>query len=941
MHFRLLGAVQITVDGEVGGDAGGEVVGLGGWQRRALLAMLLLHANHTVAVDRLIAMLWPSGRPRSASRNLQVRISQLRRLLAEAEGDDRRGAERLVFREPGYLLRVSDGELDLHRFERLVDHGRQELAAGRAGPAAETLRQGLRLWHGGALEDVQAGAAVLAGHRARLEKRRLAAVEDRIEADLMLGRHADLAGELTSLVAEHPLRERLRAQLMLALHRSGRAAEALAEYRDARAMLRREAGLEPGPDLRRVERTILTSATPPAGAGPAHLRDRVPRTRPCQLPADIAAFTGRAAALARLDALLPDPARPATAGPLIAVVSGTPGVGKTALAIHWAHRAAVHFPDGQLYVNLRGFDSAGPVVRPEEAVCGFLDALDVPVERIPVRRQAQIGLYRSLLRGLRMLVMLDNARDVEQVRPLLPGSPGCLVVVTSRCELPGLTATAGAHPVTLDLLARDEAAHMLAHRLGAGRLAAEPAVTERILDRCAGLPLAVAIVAARASARPGQSLDTLTGELRADRDRLDAFATGDAATDLRTVFSWSYRAVSEPAARLFRLLGTHPGTDLGVPVAASLAGVRRDRARVLLAELTRAHLVTEPAAGRFTLHDLLRAYAVELADTRETGPDRTAALRRLLDHYCLAAHAATRLIHRRDPIRLPDPAPGVTVVGFDDPGRAMSWFSDGSSVLPALVGSAARAGFDTQAWILAWAFTPYFERQGRWQDWLAVQQAGLAAVQRLGDRPAQARALRGLATAYGRTGDDDRALRHLRHALRLNVELGDRDGQGHTRLALAWITGRRGWTHSALMHAERALSLFRQTHHTVGEANALNSIGFTRVHLGQPRLAVASCRQALALLRRLGDRAGEASAWDSIGFAYHHLGRTREAIASFRRALRIYDEIGDHHGEAETLIRLGDALQENHDGEAARRSWRRAAQLRIELGGEDGEPTPG
>jgi DNA-binding SARP family transcriptional activator/tetratricopeptide (TPR) repeat protein len=896
MEFRLLGAVQVTVDGHV--------VELGGWQRRALLAMLLLHANRTVPADRLVAMLWPAGPPRSAARNLQVRVSQVRRLLTDGR--------RLAFREPGYRLKVLDGELDLHRFERLVDHGRQELAAGRAERASNLLAEGLALWRGGALEDVSAGAPVLADHRDRLEQRRLAAVEDRIEADLALGRHADLVGELTALVADHPLRERTRAQLMRSLTASGRPADALAEYRAGLEVLRDTLGLDPGPLLRQAERVVLAASAPAPARAPAD------RPRPSQLPADIPHFVGRATELAGLDAVLAG-----AAGTRIAVVSGTAGVGKTALAVHWAHRSASRFPDGHLYVDLRGFDATGHMTLAAEAVCGFLEALDVPAGRVPVRFQAQVGLYRSLLSDRRMLVLLDNARDVEQVRHLLPGSGGCLVVVTSRCELPGLTATVGARPITLDLLPRADAARLLAHRIGPDRVAARPRAIAKILDHCAGLPLALAIVAARAAARPGLPLDTLT-------DGLNAFATDDAGTDLRTVFSWSCRAVSGPAARLFRLLGIHPGPDIGVAAAASLAGIAPAAARAALDELTRANLLTEPTDGRFTCHDLLRTYTVELS--RAAGAEGRPALRRLLDHYCLTAGAAARLIRPGiDPIRTPDPAPGVTAAQLPDADRAMSWFDAESVALPAVVDRAAAAGFDTHVLPLARALTDYFDRQGRLGVWLVIQRTALAAARRLRDRTAQARALWGLAKVHSRTGRDDDALHHLHTALRLQVAVDDRDGQGHTHLSLAMIRGRAGRLTLALAHAERALALFRQTGHLVGAANALNSVGFTRAHLGDHWQAVASCRRAVLLLRRLGDQAGEASAWDSIGFAFHRLRRHRQAVRFYGRALRIYREIGDHRGEADTLIHLGDH-DAAHAPDAARRAWRRAADLRTALG---------
>jgi hypothetical protein len=426
----------------------------------------------------------------------------------------------------------------------------------------------------------------------------------------------------------------------------------LSAYQRAKRRLADELGVDPGADLKHLELTILRGderqVTSP-GAGP-----RLTDPRPAQLPADLPSFTSRGDELAALDAILARTTDPPTAA--VISLSGTAGVGKTALALHWAHRVADRFPDGQLYVDLRGFDPTGSAMSPDEAIRGFLDAVGVTARCIPASLDARAGRYRSLLAGRRMLVVLDNARDTDQVCPLLPGAPGCLVLVTSRNQLTSLVAKEGAHPVTLDLLAPDEALQLLTRRLGPARVAGELDAAEDIIASCARLPLALSIVAARAASHPTFRLADLAADLRSRHNGLDAFDGGEPVTDARALFSWSYHALSDPAARLFRLLGLHPGPDIGNLAAASLAGIPVARARSLLAQLTRAHLVTERAPGRYAFHDLLRTYAAELARAVDGDAERRAARQRMFDHYLHTSHAAGRLLDAPREPSLPDGA---------------------------------------------------------------------------------------------------------------------------------------------------------------------------------------------------------------------------------------------------------------------------------------------
>lgn len=697
--------------------------------------------------------------------------------------------------------------------------------------------------------------------------------------------------------------------------------------------------------LSEAERAAFVAAArgQPEPAGSATAAGPVP----AQLPSDLPDFTGRADWLKRLDELLPgDPgSRPSP----VVLIAGPPGVGKTTLAVHWAHRIAERFPDGQLYVNLRGFGTDA-AAEPAEVLRGFLDALGTPPARVPTDLDGRIGRYRSLLAGRRILVMLDNARDTDQVRPLLPGSPGCLVVVTSRHQLPGLIARDGALPYTLDLMAAADARLLLARRLGEERVAAEPAAVDEIVTRCAGLPLGLAIVAARVATRTGFRLGTVAAELATAG--LDGFSGGEASTDLRGVFSWSCHRLSEPAARLFRLLGLGFGPDLAVPAVASMsaegagggparfehsAGVGAagtfvlESARGLLAELARAHLVTEPAPGRYGMHDLLRAFAGELPE-----PGRSAALRRLIEHYLHTGYAAARLLDPvRDPIGMPEPGPGVRPETFTSADAAQAWFAAEYSVLLAAVERAAAAGLDAYTWRLAWTMQTFLHRRGLWHDQAWVLRAALAAAERAEEPVGQALCHRYLGVSLGRTGRAEEAERHYRLALARYTELADRTGQARAHLDLGWAHNLRNRYLDGIRHYRRALELFIELNHRSGQALAFNNIGHNLVILGDYRRALGYCERALALHRQGADRWGEATTVDSLGHAYHLLGEYTRAVDCYQQALAGYRAVGERYHEAETATRLGDVLEAAGDPEAAGRVWRDALAILEELDDPD------
>jgi tetratricopeptide (TPR) repeat protein len=655
---------------------------------------------------------------------------------------------------------------------------------------------------------------------------------------------------------------------------------------------------------------------------------------PRQLPVAARHFAGRAGALTVLAGLAAEAGGADGAGRamVISVIEGTAGIGKTALAVHFAHQVAGDFPDGQLYVNLRGFDPAGPPMTPGEAVRIFLDALGVRAGQLPASLDAQVGLYRSLLAGRRMLVLLDNARDAGQVRPLLPASPGCLVLVTSRSQLTGLAAAEGAMPLALDLLTGEEAKELLAARLGGDRLAADPAAAQELTGLCARLPLALAIAAARAATQPALPLADLAAELRDAGSRLDALDAGDAAASVRAVFSWSYQQLDAAAARMFRLLGLHPGPAIGTPAAASLAGLPPRPARTVLTELTRAHLLAEPAPGRFAFHDLLRAYAAERAQADEGGTERHAAVHRMLDHYLHTACPAALLIHpSSQTMTLPPLQPGVEPQHLADIGQAQAWFESERQVLMAAATQALEEGFYTHAWQIAWALGRFLDLLGHWDDWGAAEQIALTATERLGDRAAQAFAHWQFGYARARLGDYEDAHAHLERALSIYTELRDGTGAAEAHISLGVMLEEQGRDADALGHTRQALELFTAGGDRAGQALALNGIGWLHIKLGDYRQARTSCGQALELFQERGYPRLEADIWDSLGLAHHHLGDHAEAAACYQRALGLYREIGDCWAQAETLGHIGDTRLAAGQPDEARAAWEEALAILDDL----------
>lgn len=687
--------------------------------------------------------------------------------------------------------------------------------------------------------------------------------------------------------------------------------------------------------LRRRSAGDLPPGQPEPSAA-EHRTARVAEVIPRQLPVAIAHFVGRRAALAELAGLLAQ--RHGAPGTMpIALISGTAGVGKTTLAVHWAHQVAAHFPDGQLYVNLRGFDPSGPAADPVDVLREFLEALGVAAQRVPTGLAARAGLFRSLLADRQVLVLLDNAGDAEQVRPLLPSSPGCLVVVTSRGQLPGLVTVEGARPLVLDSLSKMEAYELLSRRLGADRVDHEPDAAHRIAAAAGGLPLALAIVAGRAAAHPGLSLGRLATEL-AKPGSLDGFSSGDPSADIRAVFSWSYHNLDAASARVFRLLGLHPGPDVSAAALASLAGVPLNQANQILATLVRANLVAEHLPERYVLHDLLRAYAAEQVHTHDPDQVRREALGRLLDHYLHTAYAASVLLYeQRDPLSLAPPRPGVTVSRIPDRAEAWRWLAREHQVLLAAIARAVDTHFDTHAWQLAWTVNTYLDRLGAWPEQLVVQQLALVAAARAGDRDGQARAHRNRAVACLRLEHYDQAHDHLRQSLALYAELGDAIGSARAHLNLGILAERQGRYPEALEHARQARDLFAAAGNINGKANALNNIGWYHSQLGNYQQALDYCSQALILQQQVGNRYWQAHTWDSLGYVHYRLDRQSEAIRCYEHALALWRESAERYYEATTLIHLGDSHQAAGQPALARDAWRRALDILEQLGHLDAE----
>ncbi|OLB80735.1 MAG: hypothetical protein AUI14_05640 [Actinobacteria bacterium 13_2_20CM_2_71_6] len=912
MEFRLLGPVEVW--------ARGRLIDLGHAKQRSVLVLLLLEAGRVVPVATLVDRVWGHAPPDSALNVLYGYIARLRKALTPT-------GVRLVRRSGGDLVDVDPDEVDVHRFHRLLA---EAATGGDPQRMAATYDEALALWRGTPFADVTSDW--LASVAEALDSERLSALVERNEAYLRGGRHVDLVESLRELVARYPLDERPVGQLMLALFRSGRESEALDAYRQARLYLADQLGTEPGPALRQLHQRILRGdpglaepELPVAGSLPV----------PAGLPHDVPGFVGRHDELAQLDKLVSPGATRQTV--VISAVHGTAGVGKTALAVHWAHRVRAEFPDGNLYADLRGY-GPGPRADPAEVLDGFLAILDVAPGKIPADPDAKAAMYRSLLDGRQLLVVLDNAADAQQIRPLLPGSSSCPVVITSRTRLPGLAARDRAHRITLDVLPHEEAVALLEQFIGSARVAAEPAAASELATLCARLPVALCVAGERAASRPGTTLRQLATQLRTAGRRLDLLdAEGDPATAVRAVFSWSYRNLSAPTQRMFRMLGLHPGDDVDRYAAAALAAIPVDQAAELLDKLVGAHLVERAGTGRFRMHDLLREYAAERA-TEHSGSDRRAAQARLFDWYLRLAAAAVRTLYPAEHDRLPDlPSPDPAGPPTATPAEAKVWLDTERRNLVATTVYAAERGWAAHAGSFAAVLATYLDAGAHYTDASVVQRHALDAARGSADRAAEALALHNLGTTFRRRGHYAEAFEHYLLARAAFEAIGDRASEGRTLAGLGVVSRLRGRLEEAIEYYRQGLAVLRTIGDRAGESIMLGNLGIVYDQVGRYDEALDHYHRALVLCREIGDRDGESITLGNLGGAYGRLGRNAEALDHLGQAVAIAREIGDRAAEANALDELGVVCLGSGREDEAHDHLTLARTIQHEIGNRGGE----
>ncbi|MFF3731458.1 BTAD domain-containing putative transcriptional regulator [Streptomyces sp. NPDC002476] len=731
MRFQLLGPVM--------GYSGEQRIDLGSAKQRCVLAVLLLDAGRVVPIEQLIHRVWGEEPPRTVRSTLYSYVARIRTALRDPGGQ---AAGMTVVRHAGgYVLEADHECIDVHSFRRLTETAR---AADDDGEAGDLLHAALDLWQDEALSGLTGAWAE--SIRTRLDAERVAAALQYNDIRIGLGEGEELLPELRSLMALRPLDERLAGQLVTALYQAGRQVEALETYEVVRDRLVGELGIDPNPDLQALHRQVLSAA--PALKGTSSREPEVLTTVPRQLPALPTPFVGRERELSVLDEMIGEGPESENAA-VVAVIGGMGGVGKTWLAIRWAYRHLSRFPDGQLYVDLRGFDHTEDPISPAAVLRGLLDALGVPPAVIPAGVHAQTGLYRSLIAGKRMLIVLDNARDTAQVAPLLPGGPHCTTLITSRNALAGLHTTSRTRALTLGAFADEDARRLLAERLGFVRLDDETDAVAALLSHSAGLPLALGILATRAAAHPEFPLAVVAKELHSEATRLDVLGTGELSTDLRAVFASSRSALDQEAARMFDLLGLAPGSDISLDAAASLADLPSPRTRVLLRRLGAAHLVQQQAPGRYAMHDLIRLFAVERGRMTLGAVARDRALRRLADFCLHTAYRADRLLSpHRETMGLPIPRADRPSDVVHDAASALAWFEAEHGLIADVQSLAAKRGWYALVWQLAWVSEPFRLRRGRYRDNLMAWRLALKAAEHLRDSGVSAPTLRFAGRAF-------------------------------------------------------------------------------------------------------------------------------------------------------------------------------------------------
>jgi len=955
MRFRLLGPLEVR--------AGEDWQGIGAPKWRSVLAALLINAGQIVPADFLISEVWGDAPPETAANLISIYVLRLRKLLG---ADDR---SLLVTRAPGYQLKLAPEDTDAQQFEIMVRNGRRTFGAGDAEGAARDLAEALGLWRGKPLADVPATALVEA-EAGRLAELRLDAIELRITAELACGGHVQAVPELRRLLADSPLREALWLLLMQALDGAGRHAEALEAYGQARAAIADELGVDPGPELRKFHGQLLakdstvipgsisggtiaarprpTELSPPARqkgtppgpgggaaaaavAAPPGPRSSVPS--PAQLPADIADYTGRAEQVDRLCGMLAGTAANVDPGAVrIAVVAGSGGLGKTSLAVHAAHRVRGKFPDGQLYVDLLG---ATPNPQsPADVLSRFLRDLGMDGRDVPLDEDERAARYRTILATRRMLVVLDNARDAAQVRPLLPGTASCAVLVTTRSRMPDLAST---KLVDLNVLQEHEALAMFTKVIGEERAAAEPEATAELLQACAGLPLAIRICAARLATRSGWSIRALADRLRDERRRLDEMRVGDLA--VRASFEVSFTSLTArdeahgiDPARAFCLLGVWQGPSISSAAAAALFGVPDTQAEDALETLVDGHLLESVGPDRYKFHDLLRVYSSERAMAELTAADREAAVGRLVDWYVRTADAAAQAVsaHR---YRVPPDAPqeATQPLYFAGAQDALEWYDQERVNVVAATRQAAEHGLHEVAWRLPASLFSMFNRRGNWAGLVETHRIALASAQRAGDLRGEAWVRNNLGEALGRRGLPE-GVGHLQQSLDIRTQLGDRNGEAQAAHNLAEVQYLVNGAQAALPYLHRSLDVQRAAGQPAVLGATLNNLGEIYLELGRLEESLGCLREALPIFEGIKSPHGQGHVLLNLGRVYLDLGRGPEALDCLERALAIHEASGDRPNQALALKFLGHAQRDAGRPGEARESLSAALAIFAGLG---------
>jgi DNA-binding SARP family transcriptional activator len=941
MRFRLLGPLEIR--------AGEDWRGIGAPKWRSILAALLINAGQIVPADVLINEVWPDSPPAKAGNLISIYVLRLRRLLGDTD------SAILVTRAPGYLLRLAAGDTDAQVFETLVREGRRAYATGDPERAAAQLAEALALWRGSPLADVP-GTALVETEASRLADLHLDARELRIQAELACGSHAQVIPELRRLLADHALRENLWLLLMQALDGAGRHAEALDAYGQARSVFAEELGVDPGSELRQFYADLLAkdkdeALTKDAGDAPgtisagtvtasarpvAPVREAgVPRPvpAPAQLPADVADFTGREDQVRHLCDLLAGAGAEADPGAVrIALVAGSGGLGKTSLAVHAAHRVRRGFPDGQLYVDLLG--ATPQPLTPGDVLARFLRDLGVDGRDIPVDEDERAARYRTVLAGRRMLVVLDNARDAAQVRPLLPGSASCAVLVTTRSRMPDLAST---RLVDLNVLDDEEALALFTKVVGGERAAAEPEATAELLVACAGLPLAIRICAARLNTRSGWTIGTMARRLRDEHRRLDEMRAGDMA--VRASFQVSFASLPAGAqpdgiapADAFRLLGLWQGPSISAAAAAALFGTPEYQAEDVLETLVDVHLLESTSADRYKFHDLLRVYSSERAVADLSAQVRDAAVGRLLRWYMRTSDAAgTAVQPRRYNIPLGpagDDPPPLGFTGVDD---ALSWYDRERVNLVAATRQASSAGLHEVSWRLPPPLFQIFDARGNWADLITTHRMALDSARHVGNRQGEAWVLNNLGEALGITGDSE-GIGCLEQALAISREVGDRRGESRAANNLADAYTRLGRSQEAIDLLRRGLDLSRAVGHRYGEGIALVNLGDALLDLNRADEALDYLQQARRTFAEIEAVDGAGYVLVALGRCYLLLGRDADAQDHLGQGLTSHQISGNRQQQAVALRLLGRAQLRNGLAAEARESWTRAAGIFDDLG---------